>query len=308
MHVAADGKMEPFASGFRMQNGLLADEDGNLWSGDNQGDWKAATPLYHVQQGRFYGHPSSLVWDPRWAGKDPLATFRHDLESYNALRTRPAVEMPHLELCRSAGEPVVIPRDGSFGPFGGQMLIPDVAGARLARIMLEKVEGEFQGAATLFISEAGMHTGNGRLRFSPDGKALYIGRSVRGWGKPSEGLDRVTWRGHTPFTIERMEITPSGFRLTFTDPPNDGARSAAAYAMRSMVYQPRWTYGSAPEDVRDEAVTQVRRLNDRTVEISLGSLTPGRVYHLRLDAGLRTSGRVPLVYRDFYYTANRVPR
>jgi hypothetical protein len=105
-----------------------------------------------------------------------------------------------------------------------------------------------------------------------------------------------------------MEITPSGFRLTFTDPPNDVARSAAAYVMRSMVYQPRWTYGSAPEDVRDEAVTQVRRLNDRTVEISLGALTPGRVYHLRLDAGFRTSGRVPLVYRDFYYTANRVPR
>ena len=36
------------------------DPDGSLWCGDNQGDWKAATPLYHLEKGKFYGHPSGL--------------------------------------------------------------------------------------------------------------------------------------------------------------------------------------------------------------------------------------------------------
>jgi hypothetical protein len=74
-----------------------------------------------------------------------------------------------------------------------------------------------------------------------------------------------------------------------------------------MVYQPRWTYGSSPEDVRDEVVTRISALNERTVHLALTPLQPGRVYHLRLAESLQSADREALAYRDFYYTANRVP-
>ena len=308
MHLTADGKFEPFASGFRMQNGLMADDEGNLWSSDNQGDWKATTPFYHVRSGHFYGHPSSLVWDPKWpAGKDPIATYRADLAAYNAHRTYAAVEIPHPEICRSGSEPIQIPRNGSFGAFGGQMLLPDEFGTRIARIILEKVDGEFQGAVTLFMDGFGLRTGNNRVRFSPDGHALYVGQTVRGWGKPSEGIQRITWLGGIPFTVETMRITPTGFRITFTAPINDAGRKSQNYAVRSMIYQSRWTYGSDPEDQRDEVVSRVAVIDERTVEIALESFRPGRVYRLSLGQPLASAAHEAPAYRDFYYTANRIP-
>jgi hypothetical protein len=309
MHLRADGRLEPLASGFRVINGLLRDEAGNLWGADQQGDWKAVTPLYHIDQGRFYGHPNSLIWDPTWpVGKDPFVTFHDDLTSYNARRTRPAVEVPHAELCRSAGEPVQFPSSGAFGPFAGQLLLPDNTVNRIVRIMLDRVDGEYQGASTMFMDGMGLRAGNNRMRFSPDGRALFVGITSRGWGPPSEGLQRLQWRGRTPFTIETIAITSEGFRVTFTLRPGAAAREAASYHLRSMIYQPRWTYGSAAEDVREEAIAQVSALDERTVHLTLGRLQPARVYHLRLAETLQSDERESPAYRDFYYTANRVPK
>ena len=308
MHLKPDGTLAPFASGFRMQNGIATDDEGNVWSSDNQGDWKAVTPLYHVRQGKFYGHPSSLVWDPEWAGKDPLATFRQDLAAYNAYRTPATVELPNRDLIRSGSEPIQIPRDGRFGPFAGQLLLPDNNGMRFARIMLEKVDGEFQGAATLFLSGQGLRSGNNRVRFSPDGRSLFVGQTVRGWGRPAEGLQRITWKGGAPFTIETMKITPTGFRLTFTEKPNAAASTVAGYAIRSMTYQPKWTYGSDAEDVRDEVITAVAAVGDRGVEVRLEGMRPGRVYRLTLAESVQSAANESPAFRDFFYTANKVPR
>ena len=63
LHCDAKGNLTPFCYGFRMHNGIHRDSAGVLWCGDNQGDWRATTPLYHLEKGNFYGHPSALVWD-----------------------------------------------------------------------------------------------------------------------------------------------------------------------------------------------------------------------------------------------------
>lgn len=309
LHADAQGKVTPVASGFRMANGIYTDPDNNLWAGDNQGDWKAITPLYHVDQGNFYGHPASLVWDPAWAGKDPLAIYRNDLDAYNKHRTKAAVEMPNKEINRSAGEPMELPRNGSFGPFAGQLLVPDNNGERISRVMLEKVNGKFQGAVTQFIQNHGLRSGNHRLRFSPDGKQLYVGQTVRGWGTPAEGLQRITWKGGVPFDIETFKITKTGFTLTFTKDLPDKLQDKKAWEFSSFTVQPKWTYGSDQENERKHEVKDFKLTGKRTVEVELEDFEAGKIYKLELPKDLKSGDdKSPLQNRLAFYTANELPR
>ena len=43
VHYQKDGSLTPYANGFRMHNGIARDENGNLWCGDNQGDWRGGS-------------------------------------------------------------------------------------------------------------------------------------------------------------------------------------------------------------------------------------------------------------------------
>lgn len=308
LHADAKGKVTPVASGFRMANGIYQDPDGNLWAGDNQGDWKAITPLYHVEQGNFYGHPASLAWDPAWAGKDALATYRKDLDAYNKHRTKAAVEMPNKEINRSAGEPYEIPRNGSFGPFAGQLLVPDNNGERISRVMLEKVNGKHQGAVTQFIENHGLRSGNHRLRFSPDGKQMYVGQTVRGWGTPAEGLQRITWEGGTPFDIESFKITKKGFKVSFTKDLPDKLQEKKAWEFSSFTVQPKWTYGSDQENERKHDVKEFKVTDKRSVEVELEDFSAGKIYKLELPKDVNSGDdKSPLQHRLAFYTANELP-
>ncbi|MDA7881041.1 hypothetical protein N9A94_01915 [Akkermansiaceae bacterium] len=305
LHCDSEGKLTPFCFGFRMHNGIHLDSKGNLWCGDNQGDWRATTPLFHLEKGNFYGHPSALVWDERWPkDKDSLHTYREDLEAYNKHRTLPAVQLPHMEMNRSAGEPYEIP--ASFPHFPGQMLLPDNNSKRISRVMLEKVNGKFQGACTHFLNGGGLRSGNHRIRFSPDGKQFYVGQTVRGWGKEAEGLQRITPLGAEPFDITAFNVTPKGFKLTFT---RELAATPEAKDMKfqSFTYQSKWTYGSPPEDRQGHKVTEVKKLNASTIEVSLADFKPGRVYQLNLGK-LKSTDGADIQNRLFYYTANQLPK
>lgn len=306
MRLDKDGELTPWASGFRMHNGIHTDPDGETWCADNQGDWKAITPFYHIEKGNFYGHPSSLVWDEKWpAEKDPLLTYRNDLDAYNQHRTKAAVLLPH-GFCRSGSQPASIPRDGSFGKyFAGQYLLPDNNGNRLCRIQIEKIDGTYQGMATYFLNGGGLRSGNNRVTFSPDGKDLYIGQTVRGWGRPAEGLQRLTYSGGTPFDLATVNITPTGFRLNFTK--EIPSLKTDDFEITSATYQPRWTYGSKPEDQRNHPVTQIQPVGKKSVSISLADFQPGRLYEFKppsLKAPEGTEIHNPL----FYYTVHRIPR
>lgn len=299
LHCGPDGQLTPFASGFRMHNGLHLDPEGRLWSSDNQGDWKATTPLYHIEKGNFYGHPSSLVWDAEWPdGKDPLSTYRDDLDAYNEHRTRPAIQIPHREVNRSGSEILTIP-DG-FGRFAGQMILLDNNGTRITRLMVEEVGGAMQGACLHFIDGEGLRSGNNRARFSPDGRQLYIGQTTRGWGKLAEGLQRIT-AGDPVFEVETISLTPKGFRLELTADLTAGDPSGIRVS--SFTYQSRWTYGSPMENKRDHKITVGG--TGPTLDLAVEGLEAGRVYEIRLPE-LASKDRGKLRHRTLYYTANRL--
>ncbi|BDS07262.1 hypothetical protein NT6N_23020 [Oceaniferula spumae] len=298
MHYAKDGTVTPFAKGFRMHNGIMRDSNGELWCGDNQGDWRATTPFYHLKKDAFYGHPSSLVWDKDWPkGKDPL---KMPLKEINAMRTRAAVLLPHKEINRSASEPVEIPEN--FGPFAGQILLPDNNSNRISRIMLDKVNGEYQGSCTHFINGHGLRSGNNRAVFTADGKTLYVGQTARGWGKPAEGLQRITWLGKTPFDIKQIKLTKTGFDLNFTKEVK--LLSGSLVKLRSFRYEDKWSYGGPQLDKRDEAVSS-QRSEGKMIHLDVPKLEPGRVYHIKIS-GLKSKDGTPLLNQDFYYTLNQL--
>ena len=294
-----DGILTPYASGFRMQNGMLRDSKGRLWCGDNQGDFRATSPLYLVEKGNFYGHPSSLVWDKDFPkNKDPLNTPQKELDE---MRTHAAVLMPYLEMNRSCAEPAEIP--AAFGIFSGQLIIADNNDTRITRIMLDEVGGKLQGSCTHFINGSGLRSGNNRLEWSPDGKQLYVGQTVRGWGTPSEGIQRLSFTGKTPFDVEQIKLTKTGFELSTTLPVAN--LDEAEISINSFHYQDSFKYGGGQLDKKTIPVTKTTNTGDKVFSIDLESLQAGKVYHIAIK-NLKSKDGSKLYNENFYYTANRL--
>lgn len=307
--VNSKGEIKPWASGFRQANGIAMSPAGDLFATDNQGDWKPVTPIYHVQEGKFYGHPTSLVWDRDFVKEhpDPLAWAVEHIEEVDAMRTLPAVLLPQGFMCNSASEPVFDTSAGAFGPFSGQMLVGDIAGQRILRIMFEKVGGEFQGAATTLIEGETLGGGNNRLCLSPDGKALYVGQTFRGWGRLAEGLKRVTYTGEMPFAVEAMSLTKNGFELVFTKAVDrEQAQQITQYQFSHYYYQYSHRYGSPQMGVTPVVAKAVTVSGDgKKVSIDLGEVEARRIYQLDL-AGLKAGDGSPLSHGMLCYTVQRL--
>lgn len=304
--ITPNGDLIPWASGFRANNGIAMSPSGDLWVTDNQGDWRGTSPLYHVQKGHFYGHPSSLVWDDTFFPNngDPL---EFGVDRLNAMRTPAAVQLPHGLVCNSPAEPVFDTTGGKFGPFAGQMFLGDIAGRRIVRVMLEKVDGVYQGACVFLVEQSGLRGGNNRFAFSPSGDTLYVGQTYRGWGAPEEGLQRIVWKGVVPMEIQKMSLTQSGFDLTFTKPLSpQAATDASRFNVQSYRYGYGHQYGS-PQLYKKEEVVQALSLSKdgRSVSLQLDGVQSGRIYQVDLGNMFSSDG-LPVINTMICYTVNRL--
>ena len=64
MNITEDGKMTPYAAGFRSPAGIGM-IDNQFYFTENQGDWVGSGGLWKVNKGDFMGHPASLRWTGR---------------------------------------------------------------------------------------------------------------------------------------------------------------------------------------------------------------------------------------------------
>src|SRR5262249_13521044 len=165
---------------------------------------------------------------------------------------------------QSASEPIWDTTGGKFGPFTGQCFVGDQTKSNIMRVVLEKVNGKYQGACFPFRS--GFQCGINRLEFGPDG-SLYAGQTNRGWGsvggKPY-GLERLVYTGVLPFEILTMKLTRRGFDLAFTKPLDlASAEKLAAYSLQSFTYNYWSTYGSPEMDRKAEVIQAVHVSPDR---------------------------------------------
>jgi hypothetical protein len=275
--------------------------------------------MHEIRPGEYYGHPAGLRWgkDSPFAGKLPpenhLSGMLYDGQpGKNGVRgmppvTPPCVWFPYGRMGQSASEPIWDTTGGKFGPFAGQCFVGDQMKATVMRVVLEKVQGRFQGACIPFRS--GFECGVNRLAFGPNG-SLLVGMTNRGWGslggKPY-GLQRLVFTGLVPMEIHSMSLSKTGFDVTFTHPLDEAAaKREGAFSIISHTYNYWSTYGSPEEDRRPDAISLEELSADhKQVRLKVPNLRPGRVYELHLRDVRAASGE-PVLHPEAYYTLNQL--
>jgi len=303
--VSPDGKFQPFASGLRSPAGIGSSPDGEVFYTDNQGDWVGTSKLHLLESGKFYGHPVSLRDHPDYSVEKIKDMSPEDL---SLITEAPAVWFPHVEVSNSPGNPEWDQTSGLFGPFEGQIFIGDQTQSNVFRVMLEKVEGQYQGAVMNFIG--GFQSGNIRTSFDNHGQ-LWVGQTTAGWaaeGPKPFGLQRVVWDGETnPFELENISVSPTGFDITFTEPLDANIITTSSVTAQDWHYDYSSNYGSPKQDLRDLPLTDISLSPDRkSVTVKL-DVTEGKVVMIDVSQLKSTSGRSPSVGK-VYYTLNKIPK
>ncbi|MEP6667982.1 MAG: hypothetical protein ABJF10_02450 [Chthoniobacter sp.] len=313
--ITSYGEFHPMAAGMRSPCGLGANLAGDMFCVDQQGTWVPATPIYHLREGAFFLNPegiasqdlpaSPLKLSAKVPEKVPYPDALHALPEMRP----PAVWLPYVKMGRSGTDLATCNAGGKFGPFDGQMMVAEFTDAKVSRVFMEKVDGDYQGAAFPFLS--GFASGIVRLLFAPDG-SLMVGMTSRGWsslGTKSYGLQRVRWNGTTPFAIREMHALPDGFELVFTTPVDPAtAAKPASYTMKNYTYFYSGAYGS--DEIQNEAnpITAATVSADHLrVRLKVDGRRELYVHELRCE-GVRSAAGAPLDHPDAYYTLNRIPK
>ncbi|MCF2949578.1 hypothetical protein L0668_15765 [Paraglaciecola aquimarina] len=302
--ISPDGKFMPFANGLRSPAGLGVSPNNEVFFTDNQGDWVETSKLHLLEQGKFYGHPISLRDDANF-GLDKVRDNKDNFAFFDEMREKPVVWIPHQEVASSPGNPEWDVSKGKFGPFLNQIFIGDQTQSNIFRVMLDKVNGKYQGAVINFID--GFQSGNIRLKFDPKGQ-LWVGQTARGWGAKGSkpyGLQKVLWNGEMPFELLDMKLTKSGFKLTFTQPLSDKTVLAKHFDVHEYNYLYTSTYGSNKHNQKALAVKKVILSKDKkSAEIEL-DLTADKIVVVNFSQLRNNTNDKPSV-TTVYYTLNQL--
>jgi cytochrome c551/c552 len=220
----------------------------------------------------------------------------------------PAVWLPHGILGISNSEIVKIP-EGTWGPFSGQLLVGDQGMSKISRVFMEKIGGEYQGAAIEFRS--GFQSGIVRMAWAKDG-SLFAGETARGWGSAGEaaqGLQRLVWNGKIPFEMRAVRAMPDGFEIEFTKPADRKyAEDIASYNVESFIYKYHSVYGSPPVNNQKLAIKGIKLSADALkARIVVDGLRPYYIHTITLNGVRDAENAFSLVHPTAYYTLNRIP-
>ena len=287
--IAKDGTFEKVMIGLRQPNGIGFGPENELFITENQGQWVPANKVIHVKEGQFHG------------SQHRRGDAYKDLEM-----TPPAVWLPQDEIGNSPSQPVLI----SEGTYNGQMLHGDVTHGGLKRVYLEKVNGSYQGAVFRFTQ--GLEAGINRVVWGPD-KALYVGgvgmTSNWGWKGTQYGLQRLEFTDEIVFEILKIQATPTGFAVTFTEPLAEGhGEKPDDYALQQWWYETTPRYGGDKMDLESFYPSEVTVSPDRkTVHLEIPGLNEEWVVYFLLNEKLRSPAGQSLWSGEAWYTLNSIP-
>lgn len=315
--VSPNGELTPFAAGLRSPAGIGTNAEGDVFYTENQGGWVGTGYISHVEKGDFFGHPSSLksatlegstvAIDTSQIPRDKplLHTMGKRLPGFKM----PSVRFPHGILGTSLAGFVPDTTKGKFGPFSNQLFVGDEGQAKIMRVFLEKVNGEYQGA--VFPFREGFESGILRMNWSQD-NSLNVGMSDRGWhssGPKRYGLQKLVWTGKTPFEIKTISARPDGFELEFTKPINkETITDFSNITVTSFDYAYQQKYGS---DLFEKEKSEIKAIklteNNTKLRFTIDQLREGFIYEIRGN-GIKDSNGNPLLHEYGFYSLNNIPK
>ena len=314
--IKPDGTLEPQSAGLRSPAGYSINDEGDIFYGENQGDWVGSGRITHLEKGDFAGNPGGIKW-----AKEPNSPFKLTLEEipdnsqpmFEAAKKvknlkLPAVWFPHAIMGISTSDIIQDTTKGKFSPFPGQYFVADQGQSKVMRVFMEKVNGVYQGFCINY--REGFQSGILRERFGLDG-SMFVGMTSRGWGstgKDNFGLQRLVWNGLTPFEIKTIHAKSDGFEISFTQAIDvKSVKNAASYALRSYIYEYHHQYGSPIINVNDLKIKGISVSPDKkTVRISIDGIRQFYIHEFILKGILNEDGE-PLLHETAYYTLNQIP-
>ncbi|MBR8744024.1 family 16 glycoside hydrolase [Nocardiopsis sp. MG754419] len=285
------GEVEYVAGGLRTPNGIGWGAEGEIYVADNQGDWLPSSKIVEIEEGGFYNHYTT-----------PAGPFDDQPV------TEPVVWLPHGEISNSPTNPVLVEE----GTFEGQLLFGDVTYGGLQRAHLEVVEDRKQGA--VFRMTQGLESGVSRLALGPDG-AFYVGGIGGGgnWEQPGKfpyGLQKLAHTSDDAMDILSMEVTETGFDLTYTKPVSDEVVENAAdlYDVQQWSYNPTSQYGGPKRNQEVLKVADASVSDDGlTVSLDIDGLREDRVVHVRSPRPFDAADGTGLWSTEAWYTLHTIP-
>jgi hypothetical protein len=226
--VSKDGsKLETVANGLRAPNGMGMGPHDEISVSDNQGNWVPASRFSIIHPGGFYGHVNN-------AFKTPKPT------SYD----NPVCWIPYPYPDNSSGGQVWVKGD-KWGPFKDEMLFMSYGQCLLFKVLLDKVDAEYQGAVVRFPFK--FDSGIMRARFNPKDGQLYVtGLSVWQSNAAKKGaVQRVRYTGKPVNMPTKFHASKQGIELTFTSPLDEASvADLANWNVEEWDYKWSSDYGS----------------------------------------------------------------
>ncbi len=282
--VSKDGsKLEVVANGLRAPNGMGMGPNDEISVSDNEGNWVPSSRFSIIKSGGFYGHVNNAFQTPKPTTYDnPVCWLPKNVDN-------------------SSGGQIWVQSD-KWGPFNGDMLFMSYGHCTLHKVLLDQVEGEYQGGVVKFPLR--FDTGIMRGAFNQKDGQLYVA-GLNVWqsdGAKKGAVHRVRYTGQAVNMPTKLHATKQGVELTFTSPLDE--TSVADLANRNIEqWNYKWTgnYGSPEFKVsepevkgHDKVELKAARLSadKRTVYLDIPSIQP--VMQMKIAANIKAADGTPV--------------
>ncbi|MCB1065760.1 MAG: hypothetical protein KDN20_22935, partial [Verrucomicrobiae bacterium] len=185
---------------------------------------------------------------------------------------------------------------GRFGAFSGQGFVAGEGSKHLLRLMLEEVDGVWQGAVTDFAAIESPEPGLDFLNFTPTGDELLAGQGGQ--------LLSIQPAGGSIFAIRSVSLASDGFEVDFTRPV-DRSVAIDPSTWKIQIWQPGTPEASAIPFVPDSEARSVIDSDGLTVTLQTSGITEGKVYVFDLS-GIPSESGEKLTHGLVYYTLNQL--
>jgi hypothetical protein len=273
--VSPDGKdFDIIATGLRNPNGLSIGPGDEIVYSDNEGNWAPTSYVQRIRPGGFHGFVYSAH-----LGRTPRE------EEFK----RPIVWIPHF-IDNSPSQPIFITEKSWPAELHGHLLLLSYGRGTAALVLLEEVDGEWQGAHLVLPLQfkSGLQHG----RFHRDGH-LYIA-GLTSWQSVGHGGDwgsfhRVRYTGRPLNLPVAVNTRAGGLELRFSDAlDRESAINPKNYDLEQWTYP--WTslYGTRgrvysvnnPGTAKSDPVEVISAklsADGKTVYLEIPGLKPGPI-------------------------------